>query len=52
MNNAASSTVQNPFAEAAAIHAAAAAQLAEIERLPQRLLAQAFAPSTTQGDAT
>lgn len=37
------------LAEADAIHQAAAAQLAEIERLPQRLLAQAFAPAT-QGD--
>ncbi len=27
-------------------------QLAEIERLPQRLLAQAFAPPTTQGNVT
>lgn len=44
--------LKTQLAEAAAIHAAAAAQLAGIERLPQRLLAQAFAPSTTQGDAT
>lgn len=35
--------------EAAALHQAAAVQLAEIERLPQRLLAQAFSPSTPQG---
>jgi type I restriction enzyme S subunit len=40
------------LAEAEAIHQAAAAQLAEIERLPQRLLAQAFAPPATQGDVT
>lgn len=40
------------LAEATAIHQAAVAQLAEIERLPQRLLAQAFAPSPTQGDVT
>lgn len=38
--------------EADAIHQAAAAQLTEIERLPQRLLAQAFAPPATQGDVT
>ena len=37
--------LQAQLAEAAHIHAAAAAQLAEIERLPQRLLAQAFAGS-------
>jgi type I restriction enzyme S subunit len=37
------------LAEAAALHQAATAQLAEIERLPQRLLAQAFSPSTPQG---
>jgi type I restriction enzyme S subunit len=40
------------LAEADAIHQAAAAQLAEIERLPQHLLAQAFAPPATQGDVT
>lgn len=45
-------SLKTQLAEAAAIHAAAAAQLAEIERLPQRLLAQAFAPSTAQGDVT
>lgn len=36
--------LQSQLAEAASIAQAAAAQLAEIERLPQRLLAQAFAP--------
>lgn len=36
--------LQSQLAEAAAIAQAAAAQLAGIERLPQRLLAQAFAP--------
>jgi type I restriction enzyme S subunit len=38
------------LAEAAAIHQGAAEQLAEIERLPQRLLAQAFTPPVAQGD--
>ncbi len=36
--------LQSQLAEANAIARAAAAQLAEIERLPQRLLAQAFDP--------
>lgn len=44
--------LKTQLAEAAAIHQAATAQLAGIERLPQRLLAQAFAPSITQGDVT
>lgn len=44
--------LQAQLAEADALHAAAAAQLAEIERLPQRLLAQAFASPATQGDVT
>lgn len=44
--------LKTQLAEAAAIHQAATTQLAEIERLPQRLLAQAFNPSTTQGDVT
>ena len=38
-------SLKSRLAEADAIAAAAAAQLAEIERLPQRLLAQAFEPS-------
>ena len=39
------------LAQADAIAQAAAAQLAEVERLPQRLLAQAFnPPSTSQGE--
>jgi type I restriction enzyme S subunit len=44
--------LKTQLAEADAIHQAATAQLAEIERLPQRLLAQAFAPPTTQGVVT
>lgn len=46
------SCLKTQLAEAAAIHQAAVAQLAEIERLPQRLLARAFDPSTTQGHVT
>ena len=43
--------LQAQLAQADAIAQAAAAQLAEIERLPQRLLAQAFnPPSTSQGE--
>ncbi|WP_153110445.1 restriction endonuclease subunit S [Propionivibrio limicola] len=38
------SRLKTQLAEAAAIAQAAAAQLAEIERLPQKLLAQAFTP--------
>lgn len=41
------SRLKSQLAEAAAIAQAAAAQLAEIERLPQKLLAQAF---STQGE--
>ncbi len=37
-----SSLLKSQLAEAAAIAQAAALQLAEIERLPQRILAQAF----------
>lgn len=44
--------LQSQLSEASVIAQAAAAQLAEIERLPQRLLAQAFDPSTPQGDVT
>jgi type I restriction enzyme S subunit len=44
--------LKTQLTEADAIHQAATAQLAEIERLPQRLLAQAFAPPTTQGNVT
>ncbi len=44
--------LKTQLAEADAVHQAATAQLAEIERLPQRLLAQAFASSTTQEDVT
>lgn len=44
--------LQAQLAEADTLHAAAVAQRAEIDRLPQRLLAQAFAPSTPQGDVT
>jgi type I restriction enzyme S subunit len=44
--------LKTQLAEADAIHHAATAQLAEIDRLPQRLLAQAFAPSGPQGDVT
>ncbi len=40
------STLQSQLDEASAIAQAAAAQLAEIERLPQRLLAQALAPES------
>ena len=40
------------LAEVETARQAATAQLAEIERLPQRLLAQAFAPPTTQGNVT
>ncbi|TAL76006.1 MAG: hypothetical protein EPN56_11855 [Rhodanobacter sp.] len=47
-----SQRLQAQLAEADALHAAAVAQLAEIERLPQRLLAQAFASPATQGDVT
>ena len=43
------SRLESQRVEAAAIAEAAAAQLAEIERLPQKLLAQAFNP---QGDVT
>ena len=39
--------LKKQLAETDAIHQAAIAQLAEIERLPQKLLAQAFPP---QGD--
>lgn len=46
------SNLRSRLAEADAIARAAAAKLAEIERLPQRLLAQAFTPSTTQGNVT
>lgn len=42
--------LKSQLAEATAIAQAAADQLAEIERLPQRLLAQAFAPPATQGE--
>lgn len=44
--------LQAQLVEADSLHAAAVAQRAEIERLPQRLLAQAFAPSSPQGDVT
>lgn len=40
------------LAEVETVRRAAAAQLAEIERLPQRLLAQAFASPITQGNVT
>lgn len=46
------SRLKAQLAEVETARQAAAAQLAEIERLPQRLLAQAFAPSTTQGNVT
>ena len=39
-------TLQSQLDEASALAQVAAAQLAEIERLPQRLLAQALAPES------